>query len=169
MRKNYREVSKHVVECVETIEKNADVKMPRKDMIAFIAAVGIGCRMSLPTSAVDKPKHWYVDNVLPVATPIVDQLNEYCVFNVNLFFDKLKEVWLNRYRVLHEPTSRAAFYNLFNWAMIDGYSDRHFSEDEGTLMKSMFENEDGNFGIRMTIEAFAGLTAVDNVVNPDVE
>lgn len=162
---NYREVSKHIVESVESIEKRGCVKMQRKDMIAMVAAVGIGCHMPLPTSAVENPKHWYVENVFPVASPIVDRLNEYCVFNMNLFFDKLKEVWLNRYRILHEPTSRAAFYNLFNWAMMEGYTDRHFSEDEGSLVKALFESNDGNFNIRMIIGVFSSLAEGDNVPN----
>lgn len=166
MNMNYRRVSKQLIDQVNYIEKNNDIQLPRKDMIAMLAAIGIGCRMQLPSSVVDNPKEWYVQNVYPSAEEIVENLNEYCVFSMNLFFEKLKLVWMNRYRVLHEPCTRAAFYNLFNWAHIDDYSDRNFSNDEGSLVKALFESEESNFGIRQAIETFSYLATPNT---PDVE
>lgn len=83
-------------------------KVQRHHRISAVTAAVIATRLPLPSSPVENPKEWYIQNCIAPSEAVLAGLVEYISIDVEAILDISKKMWLNRYDILHNPLSPVA-------------------------------------------------------------
>lgn len=76
-------------------------------MTALVSLV-VASRLPLPSSAVESPKEWYIQNCIAPTEKTLGSLVEYLIVDVEEAMKIIKATWMNRYKMVHAPQSEEA-------------------------------------------------------------
>lgn len=74
----------------------------RKQIIALALARAIGYSLSLPTSAVDSPSKYFMENHQDAVDATLVNVNEICIINIQEASELTFKVWRMRYAIVYD-------------------------------------------------------------------
>jgi len=108
------------IQCI--VEQNGVELMDRSSAVAFLVAEAVGNTLSIPTSPVDNPVHWFRLNHVIHLNSVLSKVNEELVIDIDEVVLVVSKLWLTRYRLVHQPESPAT-KNLLQLVMAQGGGD----------------------------------------------
>lgn len=92
--------------------KEAPAEATRAHALTAIVATIAAYKLPIPTSEVERPSDFYIQNCLRSVEVFVGTVNEQIVLDPAAAMAMAKAVWESRYAIVHTPTSKEAIATI---------------------------------------------------------
>lgn len=86
----------------------------RTHALTAIVATIAAYKLPIPSSAVERPSDFYIQNCLRPVEMFVGTVNEQIILDANAAMAMAKAIWESRYSVVHAPTSKEAIATIMS-------------------------------------------------------
>lgn len=103
-----RKIAKEVSAIADRVQRGTESKVSTSTAIGMTIAITTAQQARLPSALVEDVREYWVTDVLPVVSQMIDELNEYCVFDRPGTLELTRKIYIMRYEAVYAPTTRSA-------------------------------------------------------------
>ena len=107
-----RKLAREAARLATNIEKIPDATIDSSTTITVVTALTTATQLPLPSSPVEDDREYWVTNCAPQAAQMIEEMNEYCVLDIDVAVRLTRDFWRNRYALVFTPTSRVALNSV---------------------------------------------------------
>lgn len=89
-------------------EKELPASISPQHIAQFAVCQIIAYELMLPSTPVDRPRDYFVQNHVSTSEDLIAKINEYLVMDLRNSIDLVQKIWMTRYTMVHAPFSNEA-------------------------------------------------------------
>lgn len=89
-------------------EKELPSSITPQHIAQFAVCQIIAYELTIPSSSIDRPRDYFIQNHVSIAEHLIAKINEYLVMDLRNALDLVQKIWMTRYTMIHTPFSNEA-------------------------------------------------------------